>query len=263
MTIMCFQHYTKFLLLMLLLGLTCTPPPSDKLPSEQTPEPSFLSLSDDEANTVELVFTLELERSVYRDSDFGDPPQMALWLEDPSAGAIHTIWVTRSTGKGLWLGKIECPVSLPYWVSRYNRETGTQGPPTFKQPVVDAVTGATPTTTLTRRIRVPAGSRWDYYLEINVSGDFNEYFQRIRADGLPDPQENGQPSLIYRGCILASSSADSEPQLIGRTDQWNPTDQIIIDLSGITSAKDLLKSLKVTCTYPRNPIEVNTKHIPK
>lgn len=232
-------------------GLTCRPEPAAEPAAhpvrEDSPPPQ--AIAEDAADAIELVFNLELNRQAYRRSDFGEPPQLAIWLENAD-GIIRTVWVSRSTGKGLWLGKVECPVSLPYWVSRYNRQTGTQGPPTFKQPVVDAVTGATPTTTLTRRVRVPAGSQWDYFLEVNVSGDYNADFERNRADGLPDPQENGQPSLIYRGAITAAAGFVSQPELIGRSDQWRPTDAINPDTSGITTAKELLGILTVTAEKP-------------
>ena len=91
-----------------------------------------------------LTFSLELNQKVYEYSDWGEPPQFAIWLEDADSSRIRTIWVTYRTGTGDWKGKVECPVALPYWVSRYNKETATSGPPTFFEPVIDAITGATP-----------------------------------------------------------------------------------------------------------------------
>jgi hypothetical protein len=82
----------------------------------------------------------------------------------------------------------------------------------------------------------------------NVSGDFNRHFPSIQDDGVEDPQGNGQPSLIYQGRITAKVGARSFPRLIGRTDQFDPVDHIIQDLKGVTSAKQILPVIDVSCT---------------
>ena len=194
-----------------------------------------------------LRFSLKLNQRVYEASDWGDPPQFAIWLENADSSKIRTVWVTYRTGTGNWVGKVECPVSLPYWVSRYNRETQTSGPPTPHKAVVDAVTGATPKHDFTVPAEVPAGSRWKYFIEVNVSGDFNINFPSVRANGAPDPQGNGQPSLIYQGQIEAVDVAYNIPKLIGRTEQWQSVDYIIEELEGITTAKNLFSKIEVSC----------------
>jgi len=197
---------------------------------------------------VNLLFRLKVDRKVYIQSDWGQPPQLAIWLEQPGGHKIKTLWVTHRTGAGEWRGKADCPVSLPYWVSRYNKETKTTGPPTFQQPVADAITQPTPRTEFRATTTVRRGSTWDYFVEVNVSGDFNRDFPSIQDDGVEDPQGNGQPSLIYQGRITAKVGARSSPKLIGRTDQFEPVDHIIKDLKSVTSAKQILPVIDVSCT---------------
>lgn len=195
-----------------------------------------------------LLFRLKLERKVYFQSDWGHPPQLVIWLEQPGGRKIKTLWVTHRTGAGEWRGKADCPVSLPYWVSRYNRETNTTGPPTSRRPVPDAISQPTPKNEFQTSAEVPRGSTWDYFIEVNVSGDFNRDFPSIRDDNVEDAQGNGQPSLIYRGRITAEFGARSAPKLVGRTHQFEPVDHVIRDLDGVTGAKQLLSVIEVSCT---------------
>ncbi|MHC4560743.1 MAG: hypothetical protein ACYS80_25975, partial [Planctomycetota bacterium] len=174
------------------------------------------------------------------------PPQFAIWLEDAEGVKIQTIWVTEKTGMGNWGGKIIRPVSLPYWVSRWNKETLSSSSPTPENPAVDAVTGATPLQHFTRKVNVPINSTWHYYIEINVSGDYNDTFTAVLKDGRQDLNGNGQPSIIYKGEITALPGQRSIPQLIGKTDQIESVDHIIPDLEGISLAKNLLSKIEVT-----------------
>ena len=199
---------------------------------------------------VTLRFSLELDPNVYGSSYFKKPPQFAIWLEDASKKTIRTVWVTYYTATGDWGPGIVRPVSLPYWVSRWNLETKSLGDPTPENPAVDAVTGATPRTVLVVETEVEAGSLWDYFIEVNVSGDYNEIFGANKKDGTPDENGNGQPSIIYKGRINAAPENRSFPRLIGRTDQWERVDYIITDMKGITTAKDLFSEIKVLCQSP-------------
>ena len=220
--------------------------------------PNFIGCQDltagketvNNSGQVTLRFFLELDPNVYGKSFFKKPPQFAVWLEDASKGTIRTVWVTYGTGSGDWGQNIVRPVSLPYWVSRWNLETNSSSFPTPENPVVDAVTGATPRTVFMVEASVEAGSVWDYFIEVNVSGDYNDTFPAVKKDGTPDEHGNGQPSIIYKGRINASPGRQSVPRLAGRTDQWQSVKYIITDLKGITTAKDLLSEIKVSCQSP-------------
>jgi hypothetical protein len=201
-----------------------------------------------DGDDVTLTFRLELNPRVYQDSLWADPPQLAIWLENEADRTVRTVWVTHRTAAGDWVGKVECSVALPYWISFHNRQTGTQGPPTWDRPAVDAITCATPRAALAADVQVPHRTQWTYYVEVNVSGDFNAAFPRMSDAGQTDRYGNGQPSLVYRGHIDAVDGAISRPQLVGRTDQHVPVDRIDEDLAGITTAQELLRDVTVSCT---------------
>ena len=198
------------------------------------------------AGPVALQFSLSLDPQVYSQSNYKKPPQFAIWIEDAAGGQIRTVWVTEKTGAGSWGGKTVRPVSLPYWVSRWQKETGGSGDPTAENPAADAVTGATPKQDITCRTEVPAAGKWNYFIEVNVSGDFNDSFAAASKDGKRDRNGNGQPSIIYKGQITASAGRRSKPELIGRTDQFDGVASVIHDLDGISDAKDLFSRIEVT-----------------
>ncbi len=197
------------------------------------------------AGPVALEFSLSLDPQVYAKSDYKKPPQFAIWIEDAAGEEIRTVWVTEKTGAGSWGGKTVRPVSLPYWVSRWQKETGSSGDPTPENPAADAVTGATPKQDFTCRTEVPAASKWSYFIEVNVSGDFNDSFAAESKDGKRDRNGNGQPSIVYKGQITAVAGQSSQPKLVGRTDQFEGVSNIISDLESISDAKDLFATIEV------------------
>ncbi|MHC4432770.1 MAG: hypothetical protein ACYTBS_13095 [Planctomycetota bacterium] len=197
------------------------------------------------AGPVTLVFSLSLDPEVYSRSHYKKPPQFAIWIEDEAGDKIRTVWVTEKTGTGSWGGDIVRPVSLPYWVSRWNKETGSSGDPTPEKPAADAVTGATPKQDLTCRIEVPAATKWNYFVEVNVSGDFNDSFPAESKGGRRNSNGNGQPSIIYKGQIRALPGRRSEPKLIGRTHQFEAVSDLNLDLTGMSSAKDLFSKIEL------------------
>ncbi len=212
----------------------CQNPPAGKVKSAENPA------------RVRLHFSLSIDPDVYNQTKYKKPPQFAIWLEDAAGTTIRTVWVTEKTGKGDWGGKITRPVSLPYWVSRWKKETASTSFPTPENPAVDAVTGATPRQYFTREIEVPANSTWDYYIEINVSGDYNDTYPAVLKDRTRDRNGNGQPSIIYKGEITALPGQRSIPRLIGRTSQTESISHIITDLEGISLAKNLLSKIEVS-----------------
>ncbi|MCP4263399.1 MAG: hypothetical protein GY774_38715 [Planctomycetes bacterium] len=201
-------------------------------------------------NTTEQVtlrFDLKLNPDIYTKSHYKKPPQFAIWLQEVPKGTIHTVWVTSKTGTGDWGENIVRNVSLPHWVSRWNLVTKSRTSPTPENPVVNAVTGATPKLDFAAEATVPAESFWNYFIEVNVSGDYNDAFPVSQTDGKQDRQGNGQPSIIYRGKIISSPGRKSNPKLIGRTEQFQDVKHIITNMEGITTAKNLFSTIEVTC----------------
>ena len=202
------------------------------------------------AEQVTLKFDLKLDPDIYTKSHYKKTPQFAIWIQEVPKGTIHTVWVTSKTGTGDWGENVVRTVSLPLWVSRWNLVTKSRSYPTPEKPIINALTGATPKLDFTAEAIVPAKRLWNYFIEVNVSGDYNDAFPVSQKDGKRDRQGNGQPSIIYRGVITSSPGRQSSPKLIGRTDQLQNVRYIINDLEGITTAKDLFSSIEVSCQMP-------------
>ena len=200
-----------------------------------------------ERNGVILRFNIKQDSVIYEESDYGEPPQIAIWLENPANGELRTIYVTYRTAAGDFIGKSECPVSLPAWTKVYRREFGKEGFPIPGSPAPEAITGATSQEELvTAEVEVPKGSRHLFYIEMNVAGDFNSRFPFEDESSRLDYHGNGQPSLIYRGEITAEPGSKATPRLMGRTKQ-HEFSGIIDDLEGMDSALKCFKSIEVVC----------------
>ena len=200
------------------------------------------------AEKVKLTVSMEVDRDVYLNTLYGEPPQIAVWLEQPKTGKIRTIWVARRAGRRWWKGKVECPVALPYWESRHRHEKSDYKGRGLLKRFIDAVSGATPTGgPFTVEIDLNAGETWDFYVEVNLSADFNAAFPQRRDDGLPDPEVNGQPSVIYKGRIETLPGQKARAVLVGRTDQWEAVDELIVDLEGITTAREIVRRVAASC----------------
>ena len=198
-----------------------------------------------------LVFTMKQDQDLIDISDYGEPPQFAIWLENPETKDVRTIFVTHRTATGDFEGRVSCPLSLPAWIGIFRKEFNRKGFPRPWEPANDAITGATPKKKNIKVItEVPAGSQWNYYIEMNLAGDFNNFYpSRIHNYG-PDKYGNGQPSLIFKGKIQADVGQTSVPSIIGRTDQIYFKTEVNPNLDGIDSAKDVFYDLLVECEKP-------------
>ncbi|MEN8152576.1 MAG: hypothetical protein ABFR75_01015 [Acidobacteriota bacterium] len=184
-------------------------------------------------NHYTLIINIELDKKIYDYSDYGEPPQVAIWLEDLENNEIRTIYVTRRTAENDWYGKTECPVSLPLWQSRK------------KKNLPDGVSGATEKNFIKRSLQIKKDITFNIFIEVNVAGDYNRNFPANFENGSPDPQGNGQPSIIYRGKIKINKGERTIPEVIGRSMQLDPVKDVISDMKGITSALKVIKKIEV------------------
>jgi len=197
---------------------------------------------------VRLVFNIHQERDIYDQSTYGEPPQFAIWIEDPAHQTVKTIFVSHKTGTGDFEGKVECPVSLPVWIGVFREETGRDDFPIPWEPVIDGLSGATPKIEdIHISVDVNLGISWFYYIEMNVAGDYNRTFPYVSSKKQIDNHGNGQPSIIYKGEINSKIGEISEPELIGRSDQYYFSTEINPNLEGINLAEKVFSKIMVSC----------------
>jgi len=178
-------------------------------------------------------------------TDFGEPPQIAVWLEPLPNGPPRTVYVSYRSGTGDWKGKSDCPDALPRWFAAYRAEQGMEtGFPTPQNPLPDAIAQATPRTPdFAIQAELPHGSRWRIWLEVNLSADYNDAFPAFDENGMDDLHANGQPSLLYTAEFTAEPNARPQLALTARTVPNSLTAETTPDLSGITTARHLLPML--------------------
>jgi len=200
-------------------------------------------------DSLRLEFAFEQDPAIYEESDYGEAPQVAIWLEDSLSGQVKTVYVTYRAATGDYYGKVECPVALPVWIAAWRRETGRDDFPVVRKPAAEAITKATSLDGKVRAsVTVPSGTNWLCYIEMNVAGDFNSAYPFESQAGSLDNHGNGQPSLIFRATISAVPGAKAILEPFGRTEQHRFTGEIIRDFQGMDSALKCLGNITVTCT---------------
>lgn len=202
---------------------------------------------------VAIEFRIRQNMELILFSDYGEPPQFAVWLEDPAKRRFRTVFVTRRSGTGTWEGKVECPAALPRWFEIHRKETGRKGLPTPKAPAPDGVSGATPKSErFNCDVEVEAGGRWICWIEVNISADFNETFRLYNeTTGMMDTDHCGQPSLLYRAEVTANAGTTVVPQLWGYAKPGSRTGEIERNLEPITTAKDIFQAIEIRVVRPK------------
>jgi len=198
-----------------------------------------------------IEFDIQQDKKIISLSTFSEPPQMAIWLEEPVSHKYKTIYVSYRTGTGDMVGKAECPGCLPLWFEIYNRETGKKGYPKPDNPAPAAVTGATPQEEKFKIVReIEAGSKWICWMEMNLAGDFNEKYQEYNAEAkTADDDFSGQPPLVYRCEIEAIAGKKYVPALYGMVDMRKPFEEMIQPVSpDVTTAKAVFQSIEISIT---------------
>jgi hypothetical protein len=136
-------------------------------------------------------------------STFAEPPQFAIWLENPESHELTTVFVTHRVAVGDWEGKANVPVALPYWYNLF-RKNGNDNPGSAK-PSDMAISGATPKDDyFSIRVEVEPESEWICWIEMNLAGDFNEAFPEFDPETFTEDEfSNGQPALLYNSSLKA------------------------------------------------------------
>jgi len=186
-------------------------------------------------------------------SNFAEPPQFAIWLENPATKELKTVFVTHRVAKGDWEGKANVPVALPQWFKLFkgNKNPG-EGSVQDKRSDM-AISGATPKGDyFSIRVEVEPGSEWTCWIEMNLAGDFNDTFPEIDVKTLrEDEYSNGQPALIFRADIKAIENMKYSPSIIAQT-IWNKGVVSLDPVSdGVTTAKNVFDDLQISIIKPK------------
>ncbi|HBH85175.1 MAG: hypothetical protein A2X05_11090 [Bacteroidetes bacterium GWE2_41_25] len=194
-------------------------------------------------------------------SNFAEPPQFAIWLENPATNELKTVFVTHRVAKGDWEGKANVPVALPQWFKlfRDNKKQGTGKVPEKKSDL--AISGATPKGDyFSIRVEVEPGSEWICWIEMNLAGDFNDAFPEIDIKTLrEDEYSNGQPALIFRSELKAIEGQIFKPEIVSQS-TWNKGTVTVEPVSdGVTNAKNVFDDIQISIIKPKPKLIDKTK----
>jgi hypothetical protein len=155
---------------------------------------------------------------------------------------------------GDWEGKAEVPSALPCWFEVYKRENQTRELPGVEKQAPVTVTGATPEPGyFITRARVKTGSTWKCWIEVNLSGDYNDQYQEYNQEAKTiDAFGNGQPALIYSALIDAAEGSLVTPLIAGMCIPDFQGDNLIRPLKGITTADSIFDEISIALLKP-NP----------
>ena len=186
-------------------------------------------------------------------SNFAEPPQFAIWFENPVTKELKTVFVTHRVAKGDWEGKAHVPVALPQWFKLF-RGNNKSGEKTGKAKRSDmAITGATPKDDyFSIRIEVEPNSEWKCWIEMNLAGDFNDAFPEIDMATLREDEfSNGQPALIFMADIKAVEDMIFTPKIIAQSTWTKGLVSVEPVSDGITTAKNVFDEIRISVIKPK------------
>lgn len=183
-----------------------------------------------------------------------NPPQFVIWITDLDTNYIGTVFCTRKIAREGWIMNKgnRRKEALPFWA--YNRgiqEADGLYLPTKENPLMDAVTGATPKENCTMRMQPHGISHFLLFAEFNHSTDFNDAYPKNAGEGTwgysGGKEGGGQPALIYWAEIDLSSSEEQWIfKLIGHSSPDGTDGNLYENMEGIDSALSIVKRIVVT-----------------
>jgi len=186
-------------------------------------------------------------------STFAEPPQFAIWLENPETKELKTVFVTHRVAIGDWEGKANVPVALPLWFKLF-RVNGKQIKESGSEKKSDMViTGATPKNDFfSIRVEVKPGSKWICWIEMNLAGDFNDSFPEFNLETLKEDEFScGQPALLFSSSITAEEGLKFTPVLAGQS-IWEKGNTRVEPVSnGVTTAKNVFDKIQISVIRPK------------
>jgi len=188
-----------------------------------------------------------------------DHPTFVIWKEDNEGNYISTIYITKAYSSGkyshemvndsLWLnreGPSYQPASLPYWTYKKGLINNTDLVPSIENPLVDAYTGATPTTNFIIKSKNDYSNKeYRILFEVNQFGDWNSFWTNDKYPQSNAYKHSAQPSLIY-SVTIDNSKSEYLLEPIGHGDPIGLGGNLFADISTLTTAKQILKEIKVS-----------------
>ena len=188
-------------------------------------------------------------------------PQIAVWVDDMQGDFGETLYVTeryatqswrRTPGEDTPADGVRRIEALPCWTHRHGVSFDNGSPaPTRSTPLPDAITEASPKGdfTLHSTIETVADSVM-IYVEINNSGDFNDYYSRNARKGdsgyTGGKFGSGQPALVYGAMVRPRNHGDKvQFTLLGHSSPDGSDGAIHNDLSAITTAHYIVEDITV------------------
>ena len=212
----------------------------------------FVHAFFDTFGETQLEFDIHQDQKLILFSDYSEPPQFAIWLENPATGQLKTVFVTRSSAQGEWVGKTECPGSLPLWFEVFKKEYQVNSLPGRDKLLPIAITGATPQDEHFKVCaEVPFDSEWICWMEVNLAGDFNEHFDSSGDNPNATLDDSGQASIVYKARFKSKKGAVIKPEIVGYVDITKDFDNMIQPLEGISTAKDIFKDITIRVIRPK------------
>jgi hypothetical protein len=199
-------------------------------------------------NRVQIEFDIHINKQEIYLSTYSEPPQFAIWLENPKTGQHKQVFVTYRVSRGDWEGKSNVPVAVPNWVKVFR-----SGPLNERSDEEIAISGATPKDeSFIVRAEVRPGSEWICWIEMNLAGDYNEYYPQFnRITKEEDEFSCGQPALLYRADIKADKDNEYTPEIVSMS-LWENGENILTPLdSTITSAQKVFDEMHVRIVQPK------------
>jgi len=186
-------------------------------------------------------------------SNFAEPPQFAIWLENTATGELKTVFVTHRVAKSDWEGKASVPVALPLWYKLFREKKSAGEIPAAHKKSDMAITGATPKGDyFSIRAEVEPGSEWICWIEMNLAGDFNDAYPEVDLKTLREDEfSNGQPALIYKARVKAILDMKFTPELVSQSTWTKGIVNVEPVSDGITSAKSVFDDIRISVIRPK------------
>jgi hypothetical protein len=209
-------------------------------------------------NRVQVEVNVHINKEAIYLSVYAEPPQFAIWLENAETGECQTVFVTYRVSRGDWEGKADVPVALPRWNSIFREKKAAR----VKDGDEIAVSGATPRDEYFRvRAEVKPGSEWILWLEMNLAGDYNDFYRQFNRETLQEDEYScGQPALLYRAEIRATEGAEYSPEITAMSLWENGVNRMLPVDSTITTARDVFDQISVLLVKPK-PVIINKNNV--